>query len=270
MQASVSIEVGRRIYRRAVDANLKVAMAAGGAPGGTGLGDGLPLIDLVTRRDQQAGIVSVIGLLAVAMVDDDQVAITALVPRKGDGTAVRSLYRGAVGNGDIQSGVVTVRAENGAVAKAGCDAPIDWPDIVPCGIPGGPLFGPDCDDLLRGLPQDSGRGDVALLFHTVDISHVGGHQRLAGDTGIQHLGLALIHAVVLHFPDLAGDLLMVGEAVHRLHPQEGDLLFDVQDLADIQLVDVDTGVKLLHLGHGHIIVEGQSHKGIALLNLVGQ
>lgn len=77
LQASVSIEVGRRIYRRAVDANLKVAMAAGGAPGGTGLGDGLPLIDLVARRDQQAGIVSVIGLLAVAMVDDDQVAITA-------------------------------------------------------------------------------------------------------------------------------------------------------------------------------------------------
>ena len=56
LQASVSIEVGRRIYRRAVDADLKVAMAAGGAAGGAGLGDGLALIHLVAHADQQAGV----------------------------------------------------------------------------------------------------------------------------------------------------------------------------------------------------------------------
>ena len=131
------VEIGRRVDLGAVDPNLEVAVAAGGAAGGAGLGDGLPLIDLVSRADQQAGVVAVVGLLTVAVVDDDQVAVAALVAGKGDGAAVGRLDGGAVGDSNVDAGVVAVGAEDIAVAEAGGDPAVAGPDVVAVGKPGG-------------------------------------------------------------------------------------------------------------------------------------
>ena len=72
----------------AVDADLEVAVVAGGSTGGTRMGNGLVLIDLVAGRDQQLGIVTVIALHAIAVVDNDQIAVGALIARPDDGAAI--------------------------------------------------------------------------------------------------------------------------------------------------------------------------------------
>ena len=73
--------------------DLEVAVIAGGASGRAGLGDGLTLIDLVAHIDQKAGVVAVVGLTAVAVVDDDQFAVSALPAGVDD--------RSAVGGGNV-------------------------------------------------------------------------------------------------------------------------------------------------------------------------
>ena len=150
------VEIGRRVDLGAIDPNLEVAVAAGGAAGGAGLGDGLPLIDLVTRADQQAGVVAVVGLLTVAVVDDDQVAVAALVAGKGDGAAVGRLDGGAVGDGDVDAGMVAIGAEDIAVAEAGGDPAVAGPDVVAVGKPGGAGHGTHGHHLLGGLPHGGG------------------------------------------------------------------------------------------------------------------
>ena len=68
-------QIVQGVDRPAIDPDLEVAVDAGGAPGAARLGDGLALIDLLARRDAEAGVVGVVGLHPVVVADDDQVTV---------------------------------------------------------------------------------------------------------------------------------------------------------------------------------------------------
>ena len=110
--------------------DLEVAVIAGGASGRAGLGDGLTLIDLVAHIDQKAGVVAVVGLTAVAVVDDDQFAVSALPAGVDDRSAVGGGNGGAVGDSDVNAPVEAVRTKDGAVAVAGSDVAVSGPDKI--------------------------------------------------------------------------------------------------------------------------------------------
>ena len=61
-------------------------MRAGGVAGGAHVGDLLPLGHGLAGRNRQARAVAVDGRIAVAVVDDDMIAIAGTAP---DGTEVR-------------------------------------------------------------------------------------------------------------------------------------------------------------------------------------
>ena len=76
------------------------------------LGELLSLVHLVSHRDQQRGVVSVIGLGTVVVGDNDQIAVGALVAGIGDRAAVGSADGSAVGAGDVQAGVLAETDED--------------------------------------------------------------------------------------------------------------------------------------------------------------
>src|SRR5699024_9911142 len=119
-----------------------------------------------------------------------------------------------------------------------------------------PHLGAHRDDLVGGLTGDLGLQHRALLLHAVEVGHIGGDHLLAGGTGVQYLGLALVHGVVLHLHHGAGDLFGVGHMVHGLDGQEGDLFLHVDDLTDVNAAAVHTGVEGLQLGQGHAVGHG--------------
>ena len=145
MRRSFSAQIGQGVDGGAVDLHLKVAVVAGGAAGGAHLGDGLALVDLVAGRNQDAGAVAVVGLLAVAVIHNDQIAVAphaAGGPAGEDhGAAIGGRDVGAVGGGNVNAAVVAVGAKDGAVAEVGGNAPVYGPDKVAVGQPGGAHLG---------------------------------------------------------------------------------------------------------------------------------
>ena len=84
---------------------------------------------------------SIIGLGAVVVGNDDQIAVGALVAGIGDRTAVGGADGGAVGAGDIQAGVVAVAAEDVPSAEVGGDPAADGPLVAAGGSGLGLLLG---------------------------------------------------------------------------------------------------------------------------------
>ncbi len=119
MVSGRSAEIGQGIHRGAVHPDLKVAVDAGGAPGAARLGDLLALVHLLSRGDQQRGVMAIIGLSPIVMGNDDQLAIAALIAGEGDGAAVGSPDGRTVGGGNINPGVIAVTAENIPAAEVG-------------------------------------------------------------------------------------------------------------------------------------------------------
>ena len=130
MVSGRSAEIGQGIHRGAVHPHLKVAVGAGGPAGAARLGDLLSLVHLLSCGHQQGRVMAVIGLGAVVVGDDDQIAIAPLVAGEGDGAAVCRLDGRTVGGGDIDAGVVAVTAENIPPAKVGGDPPPDGPGCL--------------------------------------------------------------------------------------------------------------------------------------------
>ena len=165
--------------------------------------------------------------------------------------------------------MVAVGAKDGAVAEVGGNAPVYGPDKVAVGQPGGAHLGAHSDDLVGGLPGDLGREHRALLLHAVEVSDVRVDDLLAGDACIQHLGLALVHGVVLYLHHRALNGLGIGHVIHRLDGEEGNLLLHVEELADVDTVNVHIRVEGLQFRHAHVVVKGDLHEGVALLHLIG-
>ena len=198
-------QIIQRIHRSAADADLEVAVHAGGAAGGTGLGHGLALVDLLSRRHHQTGVVGVVGLGAVVVGDDDQVAVAALVAGEGDGAAVGGLDGLAVHGVDIQAGVVAVAAENLPPAEIGVDAvAADGPQVGALGRGLGPLLGAHGLYGGGGLPEGGGVSDGAVPLVAVDIDHIGLNLGLTLLALGKDLGVALIHGIVLNLLHRAG------------------------------------------------------------------
>ena len=101
----------------AVHTHLEVAVIAGSGAGHAHPGDGLALIHLVPGVDQQGRAVGVVGDGAVVMGDDDGLAVAATPTGEGDGAAVSSGDLGAIGSGNIQTGVEGSAAEDITVTE---------------------------------------------------------------------------------------------------------------------------------------------------------
>ena len=69
-----SAEVIQGVDSGSAYADLKVAVNAGAVAGTARLGNGLTLVNLVPRGYQQGGVVSVIGLDAIVMGNDNQIS----------------------------------------------------------------------------------------------------------------------------------------------------------------------------------------------------
>ena len=66
-----STQVVQGIDCFAADADLKMAVVAGGVAGGARLGHSLPLVDLVAHGYHQGGVVGVVGLRTVVVGNDN-------------------------------------------------------------------------------------------------------------------------------------------------------------------------------------------------------
>jgi len=70
-----------RIDPVSVQEDLKVAVGAGSAAGSAQIADGLTLADHIAVAHRMAGHVSIEGHIAIAVVNDDIVAVTVIIGR---------------------------------------------------------------------------------------------------------------------------------------------------------------------------------------------
>ena len=116
-------EVAQGVDGAVLIAHLKVAVGAGGPPRGTHGGDGLALGDRLAYGDQQLGAVGVVGLEAVGVGEDDQVAIGSPFPGEDHRAVGGGVDGGALGSGDVDAPVEVVLPEDKPVAEVGGDGP---------------------------------------------------------------------------------------------------------------------------------------------------
>ena len=105
-------EPGLGVDGGAVDADLKVAVGAGGVAGGAEIADRLARADAVPDRDGEAGHMAVERRIAVAVVDNDAVAVAAVVLGQDHRARGRGHDRAAVQAVavDVDTGVEMTRA----------------------------------------------------------------------------------------------------------------------------------------------------------------
>ena len=189
-----------------------MAVVAGGVAGGAHAGDLLALVDVLANGHQQAGVVAVVGHIAVAVVDLHQVAIAAHPAGVGNGAAVGRVDRRALGRGDVDALVVggADAAGRGPAAEVGGDAAGGGPAEGAGGQPGGPLLGTLQPLLGHRLLEGHGGEHRALGLLAVDIGdvchHVGGAVLALGRdlvvTLIQIGGVGVLNVVhdIFHIP----------------------------------------------------------------------
>ena len=246
-----------------------MAVVAGAAASGAHLRDVLALVHLVAHADQQAGVVAVVGDVAVLVVDLHQVAVAAHPPGVDHLAAVGGHDVGAVAVGDVDAAVVGGAAEDVAVAVVGGDGAAGGPAEGAGGRPGGPLLGAPGLDLGDGLGDDSLLLDDPLHLLVALVGDPGHGVGGAGHTGADNGGVALPHGVVVHVLDLVGDLRHVVLHLGGHDGQVGHGVADEQHVAGPQLVDVIAGVELEQLGAGHVVVLGNDGPAVPLLHGVG-
>ena len=115
-----------------------MAVRSSDPAGGAHLGDVLALEHLIAHTHQHAAVVAVVGLIAVLMVDTNQVAIAAHPAGVGHNTTVRRHNVSAGLVGDVQAAVERCAAENVAIAVPRGDGAVGWPAERASRRPAGP------------------------------------------------------------------------------------------------------------------------------------
>ena len=95
----------QRIEEPAVGQHLVVEVSAGGAPGGAEAADHVAALDVAPFLHLEAGEVAVARFESEPVVDDDQVAVGALIPGLCDDAGGGGVDRLALIAGDIEPGV---------------------------------------------------------------------------------------------------------------------------------------------------------------------
>ena len=72
-----ALNVIKRVHKHTVFHDAEVAVVAGGVACGAHLGDLLTLVDMLAYGDDVGRVVAVVGLVTVAVVDDDKVTVAA-------------------------------------------------------------------------------------------------------------------------------------------------------------------------------------------------
>ena len=120
-----------RINRRVVDAHLVMEVRPGGTATEADITDRIATMDVLTGRDGKAGKMAVARCDAVAVIDDDELSVSAHEIRKGDYAIRRSHDRVAVVAANIHPAVkraLTVERVD-ALAEAGRYLAIHWPKV---------------------------------------------------------------------------------------------------------------------------------------------
>ena len=139
-----AVEHVLRCNVRAVAPDLEVAVVAAGTSGAAHIADELTLLDRLTGVHHQRQAVGVQGGVAVAVADDDGVAVAvactgAVIAGLGHRTACRSIDRRTGGGADIYA-LVAAAVPAGAVPIAG-HRPDKLSSAGDIGCTGGHLFG---------------------------------------------------------------------------------------------------------------------------------
>ena len=213
----------------------------------------------------------VIGLVAVAVIDDHGVAHRALVAGVLHRAAVCRDDRGAVGAGDVDAHVVCRRAADArvAVSEAGGQAAGGRPAEGAGGHPARTLLGAAGAGLGLRRGQHDLRNDRALRFDAVDVLDVRHDVRRAIDARLDHAGVALIHRRVVDIGDVVVDLIDVVLTLRDLDGQVGDLFAQHQLVADVDAVDVVAGVQRQQLVVRHAVAGRDLGPGVAADDGVG-
>ena len=212
----------------------------------------------------------VVGLNAVVVGDDNQIAVGPAPAGEGDGAAVGGLDLFAVRGVDVQAGVVVIAAPQVPAAEVGVD-PVagGGPDEVALGGGLGLLLGAHRHDSGGGFPDGGGADDGALLLHSVHIDHVGLHPGLALLPLGEDLGVPDVHGAVLHLLHRALDGLGVYLVVLGLDGQDGDQLLHVEHIPHHQAVDVHIRVQGGQIAHRHVVGVGDGVEGVPFLHRIG-
>ena len=113
-----SARIVKRVLAHAVDRDLPVQMRAGGVAGRADITDRLALGDLLAGGDRDGTHVAIERGDAVAMVDDDTVAITGHSAGRDDRAAVGRNDARAIARADVHTGVILLRVIDRVVAPA--------------------------------------------------------------------------------------------------------------------------------------------------------
>ena len=111
-----SARIVERVLAHAVDRDFPVQMRAGGVAGRADITDRLPLGNLLADRHRDGAHMAVERGDAVAMVDDDAVAVTGHGAGRNDRTAVGCDDGRAIARADVHTGVVFLRLIDRVVA----------------------------------------------------------------------------------------------------------------------------------------------------------
>ena len=205
---------------------------------------------------------TVVGLIAVAVVDDDEVSVAAHPAGVRHRAAVGGVDGRAVAVADIDAAVVGA-AQQTAVAEPAGQHAVARPAEAAGGIPCGALLGAPQLLLRYGLGQGDAGHHLPLHLLAVDVRDVGGDVRLAVYAGGSGLVLALIHGRVVGVLHLIGHVLHVPLALHVHHRQIGHGVADGQHVAHPEDLGVVALVQLHQILHGHVIVGGDAVIAVA-------
>ena len=247
-----------------------MAVVASGISGGTHLGDLLPFIDLGAHVDQEFAVVAVVSLIAVSVVDDDEIAVAAHPAGIGHGAAVGGFDGLPAGTGDVDALVV------GGADAAGGPAPAEGGSQPSAGGPGegtgshglGPLFGAHGHHPGHRLGDGDGGEHIAAGFRAVQAGDIGGDIGHAVHACGEHAAFALIHGTVVHPFGFIGHGGLIFHALHALHAQKRHGGADGQFLIEPDLVDVKAGIQRQQFAGGHIVAGCDLGPGVAGLHSV--
>ena len=241
-----------------------MAMGACAVAGRAQLGDLLALGYLLPYPHQQCAVVSVEGLEAIAVVDDDTIAIATVPAGLDHGTAVSGHHRAALGAGPVHTSVETTAA----VAIGRGENAAERLDEVTLGGCGGLLLGANHLHLILRLLNDLPALDGAFLFHAVDADHIGHHLSDAVLAFGDDLAFVFIQLfAVLDFAFI-GDFLGVFHCGGLFHRQQRLAVLEGDLLAHMDAGRVDVGIEPLYLLQGHAVVFGDLAEGVPLLHRI--
>ena len=235
-----------------------MAVRAGRIAGAAHFGDLLALRHLLPDADQQLAAMAVQGLVAVAVVDDDAIAVAAVPARQGDGAAVGGHDGAAERAGQIKPAV-----QRGAAAGA------EGVDKIALGRFGRQRFGADFLNLRRGLGDDVVGKDFAALLLPVDVHDVGRNARRAVDALLDDAALVGVQLVGLLRHRFIGDGFGVLDFARLLDGQNGYGGRNFQCVAGVNAADIEVGVERLYLGGHQRKTLRNGADGVAVLHGVG-